>query len=131
MAHRKPKIEGEQFYTLWDLHPNGRTWMIDRSYSAAYFMPGSYGNRFLSSKKHQVLSQGIDPNKTRVQKKGKPHREPVDNFSVRVQQTSGSWRTVQSGMRQAEAKKEAQRLAHDYWYAAVFKGRKKHWSPKE
>jgi len=57
--------------------------------------------------------------------------EEGQNFSVRVQQTSGTWKTVQSGLRQAEAKKEAQRLAHDYWYAAVFKGRKKHWSPKE
>ena len=64
-------------------------------------------------------------------KEGNPHAKSVNNFSVRVQQTSGSWKTVQSGMRQAEAKKEAKQLFQKGWYVAVFQGRKKHWNPRE
>jgi len=66
------------------------------------------------------------------EREGRTRRgEEGQNYSVRVQQTSGSWKTVQSGMRQAEAKKETNRLSKKGWYVAVFQGRKKHWSPKE
>jgi hypothetical protein len=58
------KIDRDKFYTLWDLHPNGRTWMIDRTYSGEYFQRGSYGHQFLASKKHKVVAQGINPNKS-------------------------------------------------------------------
>ena len=47
-------IDRNKFYVLWDLHPNGKTWMIDRTYSGAFFLPGSYGNRFLSSPTHKI-----------------------------------------------------------------------------
>jgi hypothetical protein len=55
---------------------------------------------------------------------------PGQNFSVRIQQTSGSWKTVESGLSQADAKTEARRLSKK-WEVAVFKGREKHWAPKE
>jgi len=63
-------------------------------------------------------------------KSGNPHAKSVDNYSVRIQQTSGTWRNVNSELTLAEAKAETKRLSKK-WVVAVFKGRKKHWSPKE
>ena len=48
------QIDRSKFYVLWDLHPDGKTWMIDRTYSGAYFVEGSYGHRFLNSPVHRV-----------------------------------------------------------------------------
>ena len=53
-------IDRNKWYTLWDLI-HGR-WYLDRSYSGAYFLPGSYGHQYLTSPLHKVLPQGMNPN---------------------------------------------------------------------
>ena len=55
------RIDATAWYTIWELHPNGRTWVRDRTYSGAYFLPHSGAHHLLKSDRHKVLPQGEDP----------------------------------------------------------------------
>ena len=67
------RIDATKWYTIWELHPNGRTWVRDRTYSGAYFLPHSGAHHLLESDRHKVLLQGEDP-----------HAQTVRSMAVRL-----------------------------------------------
>lgn len=55
-------IDKDAYYTVWERHTDGKTWMLDRSYRGIYFTPNTEGVFYVNSPDHVVMPQGENPN---------------------------------------------------------------------
>lgn len=50
-------------------------------------------------------------------------------YNLRIQQQSGAWGAIEYDLPLNEAKAKARTRANNGWYAAVFQGNRKVWTP--